>query len=474
MPQDLNAPTPRREPVCGYVYKGLPKAFQGGKEVAGADLGARGFRVRCHEPALHQTIQESYGGQILPNNEGVVVPFLRIYLPAETLAGNLDAFYGQATQGGGYTLKCSGQKILSRKIKHTIDPAKAIAASGMKGVRSRKPGPYDIWETIKPKDEPCPWADLPDCPVCTPVRQLKFYICELWHKHQRQVHILNSHAKSDGLLAQTMAALEGQLLVQGANLSTLPPTLAHIPETQNYVRYILKRIPQTVHKVGFGKSAGKQIRVIEHLLHLEIDPEWEEVVKARWGMGPFKINPETGQAESLMAFYQRHYDVLALQGGGTPLALPVSPQPALASAPIEVDAEIVPIEEAMGLDVFLPRDISNTQTSARISMVGRFLGLPGNAAMAAMRECWPGRHSSEINPRQALLVIDVLLAQWALCQTYPNGDPLFETLEEARSELAGMPLPIADRERAQAWTTAITARLQENRPSSGGLGADGA
>lgn len=463
MPQDLNALTARRDPVCGYVYKGLAKAPKPGNpdvEVAGDDLGAQGFRVKCHEPALHLTIAEAYGGRTLANNQGVIVPFLRVYLPAETLAGNLQSFYGQATQGSGYTLKCTGQQILSRKVKHVIDPTQLVLASGLHGVKPKKDKPYEMWETINPKDEPCPFAAMPDCPVCTPVRQLKFYICELWHKHQRQVHILNSHAKHDGLIAQTMAHLEERLLVQGGNLSTFPPSLAHIPETENFVRYILKRIPQTVHKIGFGRSAGKQTRNIEHLLHLEIDQEWEEIVKARWGMGPFKINPSNGQAESLMAFYQKHYDVLALQGGIGPLSLPAGIQPALSAAPVAVEVELIDPEEVMGLDVFLPRNNHHTENADRLSTMATFLGLPRQSAITAMKGCWPQKHSSQLNNLHILQVIDCLLAEWSVGQVYPNGEPVYVSADEALVDIRAAGLSGTDRDRAQAWTSKIMAKMQ--------------
>jgi hypothetical protein len=155
MPQDLNQPPPPQEPVGGYVYKGLPKGpslKKPGEEIPGQDLGEQGFRVKLHEPALHLTIKDAYGGKILPNNQGVIVPFLRVYLPAETARGNLDCFYGQATQGGGYILKCTGQRIYSRKVKQTIDPAKLIRESGVKGMVAKRKGTYETWQST-PVDE---------------------------------------------------------------------------------------------------------------------------------------------------------------------------------------------------------------------------------------------------------------------------------------------------------------------------------
>ena len=462
-------------PIGGHLHKGKPKEQyqdRNGRtqEKVGADLNQL-LRFSSGQERLERIFSKAYGG--------LTTEVVRVYLPFASPEQNYALEFKEYSQGGGLQKACNGDRIYQRKIRHEY--------------KDRKGQPAFTW-TLKDVDEPCTKKG-PKCADCALTCRLTVFVEELYQAGIRQSIVLNSKAVNDQRLLDTLQRENERLmtLAPGANISTFPSSVASMPETDYYVRWLLRRIPQTTYKPGTEKytkpdgrtgyrQTGKQVRSEDWLLHMEICPDWWREAQARWGLGPYKINPATGEAEPVIAAYLRMMQPMAALGGGIPHGLqqmlPPGMMPQFAPATVQPPQQLpepaddlygvgvpmhtlgdepLPVEvaDAVGEDaLFKPRSESR-EAIQRLRKVADTLGLTDGDIKKALVALYPERHSSELAGYHCRQVADRLMQQWAVRQTTSDGEPIFLNLDEALDhwQQQGEALhSIADDcDRAMAW-----------------------
>lgn len=478
-------------PIGGHLHKGKPKkqyTDRSGRkqESVGADLNQL-LRFSSGQERLERIFQNAYGG--------LETDVVRVYLPFAIPEQNYALEYKEYSQGGGLQKACDGSRIYQEKTRQQYT--------------DRRGETRYTW-SLKDVDKPCT-KQGPKCKDCTLTCRLTVFVEEIYQAGIRQSIVLNSKAVNDQRLLSTLRRENERLmaLAPGANISTFPSSVASMPETDYYVRWLLRRIPQTTYKPGTEKytkpdgrtgyrETGKQVRSQDWLLHMEICPDWWREAQSRWGLGPYKINVDTGKAEPVIAAYLRMMQPMAALGGMPqslkqllppamqqqltppvpPASLPQqSPEPAddLQDVGIPMYAsndEPLPVEvaEVVGeAALFKPRSASR-ETINRLREVAEVLGLTDSDIKKALGALYPERHTSELAGYHCRQVADRLMQQWGVKQSDGNGEPIFLNLNEALDhwQRQGHALHSIDddRQRAMAWGAIVQAVPQISDPIS--------
>lgn len=473
-------------PIVGHIYKGEPQKTRSKGDrtikVVGKDLKERGLRFNSDIPSLNRIFRRAYQAQeITPLENGqFAVERIPIYLPYHTAEENFQCFYSADTQGGGLQRKCTGDRIVEEKVRSEY--------------RDRNGKTCYTW-ALKPCDKPCPHRSLPKCPDCTPTRKLICFVEPIYQAGQRRSAVtLNSKAVNDIRLLHTLKGQQAWLASMGCNsLSIFPPDISSVPETDFYIRWILTRIPQVTYKPKTEKrgseyvETGEQVRDVDWLLHLEICPDWWRTAQERWGMGPYKINPDTGVAEPVRVVLLQQAAKYASLLQGTPAAHaalaaampntgwgahppqalppaeslpPLGDRPMPASEPLGVPLDGVSglpaeVAEILGEEApFRPpsRDKANFE---RLALVGGLLGFTPRRIGDILADIYPDRHTSELAPYHMAQVEDRLLAEWAVTQATTTGEPIFLKPEEALEAMQTLDLPRDRDQRIDAWRSVV-------------------